>query len=64
MFLIYLGSVVVHKGGSMSSGHYYAYVRSSAGPWVKMDDTFVSKVTLSSQKHQSVSVVQANFMHH
>lgn len=36
--------VVVHAGGSMSSGHYYAYVRSSSGIWAQMDDTGVSKV--------------------
>ncbi|CAN0477928.1 unnamed protein product, partial [Laminaria digitata] len=39
-----LTGVVVHAGGSMSSGHYYAYVRSSSGIWAQMDDTSVSKV--------------------
>lgn len=28
----------------MSSGHYYAYVRSCAGMWARMDDCSVSKV--------------------
>ncbi|CAN0400442.1 unnamed protein product [Scytosiphon promiscuus] len=39
-----LTGVVVHAGGSMSSGHYYAYVRSCAGMWQRMDDCSVSKV--------------------
>ncbi|CAM9918104.1 unnamed protein product, partial [Ectocarpus sp. 4 AP-2014] len=39
-----LTGVVVHAGGSMSSGHYYAYVRSCAGMWARMDDCSVSKV--------------------
>eukprot|EP00752_Nemacystus_decipiens_P017873 g16023.t1 len=38
-----LTGVVVHAGGSMSSGHYFAYVRSSAGVWHRMDDCTVSK---------------------
>lgn len=39
--------VVVHAGGSMSSGHYYAHVRNCAGVWNRMDDCSVSKVRLS-----------------
>lgn len=45
--------VVVHAGGSMSSGHYYAYVRSSSGNWAKMDDSCVSKVRYSSRRVKS-----------
>ncbi|CAM9897011.1 unnamed protein product, partial [Ectocarpus fasciculatus] len=41
-----LTGVVVHSGKSMSSGHYFAYVRSSAGCWARMNDSVVTKVTL------------------
>ncbi|CAN0116678.1 unnamed protein product, partial [Ectocarpus sp. 13 AM-2016] len=41
-----LTGVVVHSGKTMSSGHYYAYVRSSAGCWARMNDSVVTKVTL------------------
>ncbi|CBN80156.1 conserved unknown protein [Ectocarpus siliculosus] len=41
-----LTGVVVHSGKTMSSGHYYAYVRSSAGSWARMNDSVVTKVTL------------------
>ncbi|CAM9322072.1 unnamed protein product, partial [Sphacelaria rigidula] len=39
-----LTGVVVHEGPSMSSGHYYAHVRSAAGQWQKMDDRNVTAV--------------------
>ncbi|CAM9838465.1 unnamed protein product [Ectocarpus sp. 12 AP-2014] len=41
-----LTGVVVHSGKTMSSGHYFAYVRSSAGCWARMNDSVVTKVTL------------------
>ncbi|CAN0112232.1 unnamed protein product [Ectocarpus sp. 4 AP-2014] len=41
-----LTGVVVHSGKTMSSGHYYAYVRSTAGCWARMNDSVVTKVTL------------------
>ena len=37
-----LFAVLVHAGGSMHSGHYYCYVKSSAGVWYEMDDEGVS----------------------
>jgi hypothetical protein len=41
-----LTGVVVHSGGSMGSGHYYAYVRSGAGTWHRIDDSSVSTTSL------------------
>ena len=41
-----LFAVVVHAGFSVSSGHYYAYVR-AAGGWHLMDDSFVRQVSLA-----------------
>jgi len=38
-----LTGIVVHSGGSANSGHYYAFVQSSAGDWYRMDDQDVSK---------------------
>lgn len=44
-----LTGVVIHVGGSASSGHYTAYVkkavRKGAGQWYHMDDSFVEPVT-------------------
>ena len=39
-----LHSVLVHSGGSVSSGHYYSYVRMGESDWIKFDDTLVSHV--------------------
>ncbi|KAI9029651.1 hypothetical protein CLU79DRAFT_473510 [Phycomyces nitens] len=41
-----LYAVLVHLGGSCSSGHYYAYVKSPEGKWYRMDDEDVSLVSL------------------
>jgi len=34
----------VHSGHSVHSGHYFSFVRSSAGIWYSMNDTSVSQV--------------------
>ena len=49
-----LVSVVVHHGGSVSSGHYVAYVKSGAGVWYLCDDAKVCTV-----KRDSVLKAQA-----
>lgn len=38
-------SVIVHKGTEVSCGDYVAYVRSSDG-WARMDDDFMTRVSL------------------
>ncbi|KAI8147916.1 hypothetical protein BJV82DRAFT_532031 [Fennellomyces sp. T-0311] len=40
-----LYGVLVHLGHSCSSGHYYAFIKSSDGQWYMMDDEEVTKVT-------------------
>ncbi|KAK5576979.1 hypothetical protein RB653_001916 [Dictyostelium firmibasis] len=42
-----LYAVLVHLGGSTSSGHYYCYVKGSNGIWYNMDDSSVSQVSLN-----------------
>ncbi|CAM9793418.1 unnamed protein product, partial [Hapterophycus canaliculatus] len=45
-FICYaLCRVVVHKGNSMSHGHYFAYVRSSVG-WARMNDEVVTQASM------------------
>ena len=39
-----LYAVLVHEGGSLHSGHYYAYVRAATGIWYLFDDSKVSQV--------------------
>lgn len=39
-----LTGVVVHQGGSLGSGHYYAYVRDSRGQWSCANDSEVRVV--------------------
>lgn len=51
MLLSFRLRVVVHAGSSMSSGHYFAYVRTSSGTWARMDDACVSKVRSLDQLH-------------
>ncbi|KAJ0266835.1 hypothetical protein HA466_0007630 [Hirschfeldia incana] len=48
-----LYGVLVHKGGSINSGHYYCYVRTSSGMWYSLDDKKVyqaSEKTVFNQK--------------
>jgi len=40
-----LTGVLVHQGRSTHSGHYYAFVRSPAGGWYRMDDERVHPVS-------------------
>ncbi|KAF9689668.1 hypothetical protein SADUNF_Sadunf01G0116100 [Salix dunnii] len=42
-FKYQLYAVVVHKGYSLMSGHYFCYIRSSPDTWHKLDDSEVSK---------------------
>ncbi|KAJ6712066.1 UBIQUITIN CARBOXYL-TERMINAL HYDROLASE 20 [Salix purpurea] len=42
-FKYQLYAVVVHKGYSLTSGHYLCYIRSSPDTWHKLDDSEVSK---------------------
>jgi ubiquitin carboxyl-terminal hydrolase 36/42 len=39
-----LSSVLVHQGSSISSGHYYCYVRASDNNWYIFNDASVNKV--------------------
>src|SRR5688572_29268532 len=34
-----LCGVVIHSGGSLSGGHYYACVKNSSGVWYEMNDS-------------------------
>ncbi|KAL0906068.1 hypothetical protein M5K25_024530 [Dendrobium thyrsiflorum] len=40
-----LYGVLVHAGWSTHSGHYFCYVRTSAGLWYSLDDNHVSQVS-------------------
>ena len=46
VFKYQLYGVLVHAGGSVSSGHYYCYVKSPAGVWYEMNDESVQQVSL------------------
>eukprot|EP00127_Corallochytrium_limacisporum_P006745 Clim_evm15s235 gene=Clim_evmTU15s235 len=48
-----LYGVIVHEGGSVHSGHYYAYVKNSNGHWYCMDDTTVTRVNESTVRRAS-----------
>jgi ubiquitin carboxyl-terminal hydrolase 36/42 len=41
-----LTGVVVHDGGGVSSGHYYAFGKQSNGVWAEYNDSSVSQVSL------------------
>jgi len=43
-----LFAVIVHEGHSLSSGHYYAFVRSASGAWLRCDDEHLSRVGIGS----------------
>ncbi|KAJ1897877.1 hypothetical protein LPJ66_003108 [Kickxella alabastrina] len=40
-----LYAVLVHSGGTARSGHYFCYVKSSAGVWYEMNDSMVHQVS-------------------
>ncbi|KAJ2822924.1 hypothetical protein FBU31_004446, partial [Coemansia sp. 'formosensis'] len=40
-----LYAVLVHAGGSSRSGHYYSFVKSSAGVWYELNDSSVRQVS-------------------
>ncbi|KAJ2347482.1 hypothetical protein GGH91_001798 [Coemansia sp. RSA 2671] len=40
-----LYAVLVHSGGSCRSGHYYSFVKSSAGVWYELNDSSVRQVS-------------------
>lgn len=40
-----LYAVLVHAGGTARSGHYYCFVKSSAGVWYEMNDSTVRQVS-------------------
>jgi hypothetical protein len=46
-----LFGVVVHKGDSLQSGHYYAFVKHKE-QWFQLDDTNVRTVTIQDVKSQ------------
>eukprot|EP01102_Stenamoeba_stenopodia_P003675 TRINITY_DN13832_c0_g1_i1.p1 TRINITY_DN13832_c0_g1~~TRINITY_DN13832_c0_g1_i1.p1 ORF type:complete len:768 (-),score=167.90 TRINITY_DN13832_c0_g1_i1:37-2061(-) len=52
-----LTGVVVHSGGSANSGHYYAFVQSSAGAWYRMDDQDVSQVSVATVMKQQAYIL-------
>lgn len=41
-----LYGVLVHCGGSIHSGHYYCFVRTSSGMWYSLDDNEVSSSSI------------------
>lgn len=44
--LYQLYSVIIHEGHSLHSGHYYAYVRSPSGTWLRCNDEHLSRVAV------------------
>ena len=46
-----LYAVLVHEGGSLHSGHYYAYVKPPSGVWHQMDDEKVRQVAAQRVRH-------------
>lgn len=39
-----LYAVIVHSGFSISSGHYYSFIRCNPNEWYKFDDEQVCKI--------------------
>lgn len=52
-----LVSVIVHHGSSTSSGHYIAYVKSSAGQWFIADDSRVASVRIEQVLKQQAYIL-------
>ena len=48
-----LVGVVVHMGTTLTSGHYYAYCRSPAGSWLRLDDETVTHVKVETVLQES-----------
>lgn len=55
--LFELYAVLVHKGGSCNSGHYYAFVKASNGCWYAMDDSIVQQVSLQTVLKQEAYIL-------
>lgn len=47
-----LAAVVVHSGGGVNSGHYYAFGRAPDGAWYEYDDSTVTKVSVQQALRQ------------
>ena len=45
-FAYKLKACIIHSGGSLKSGHYYAYIRVDQDQWYEFNDSRVLKVTL------------------
>ncbi|KAJ2554877.1 hypothetical protein EV175_002443, partial [Coemansia sp. RSA 1933] len=48
-----LYAVLVHSGGTARSGHYYCFVKSSAGVWYELNDSMVHQVSERTVLRQS-----------
>ncbi|NXF98714.1 UBP42 hydrolase, partial [Eubucco bourcierii] len=48
-----LYAVLVHRGGSCTSGHYFCYTKASNGQWYKMDDSSVEPCSVGTVLQQS-----------
>jgi len=49
----YIRAIVVHRGATLSSGHYVAYARTIAKPWVEFDDRKCTVVNWDFVKKQN-----------
>ncbi|RUP49384.1 hypothetical protein BC936DRAFT_142635 [Jimgerdemannia flammicorona] len=47
-----LYAVLVHAGGSCNSGHYYCFVKSTNGAWYNMNDSSVTRVSMTTVLQQ------------
>lgn len=52
-----LYSIVVHRGGSKSSGHYYAYVKGDDCCWRKFDDSCVREVNWEDVRREQAYIL-------